>query len=430
MTHRGRRRLGKPRALGWFLGIAIASRALRVTSAVDMIMGVREPPGSPVFARHQEFPSVTSSREAPQQPRGRPFDVVIVPDFSEGPAVFEARTLVFLATWLQSGGISWGCPLHVACIGEPPASVRGLAERCGASVTVHQPLKLRRDHHVGNKLRGLDIEPHTDRFLLLDVDIAVLSDISRLSDLGECIAAAPDDAPNVSVAAWRTIYDAFDLPLPPPIRPLVCELDLPRFPPRTMGFEAGDEQIEWMLPYYNGGVVFAPWACGLRELWARNITRIAGLFPEDRAPRRWLHHSDQAALAMSIAMLQRDGLPFHRLPDAFNTRWQHLYAGMPAVDEIAVMHCCWNFLSSVGAGPVTTACLQESIHSFFHRKLRHRFWKLVWGDILRLRPRAAFHHYRQGTARAAQICRSIHEACSAHAAAHLAPPPPTPSQAA
>jgi hypothetical protein len=365
-----------------------------------------------------------------QRPRFRPFDVVIVPDFSEGRAVFEARTLVFLATWLQSGGPSWGCPLHVACIEEPPESVRCLAGRCGASVTVHRPLGLRRDHHVGNKLRGLEIEPRTDRFLLLDVDIVVLSDISSLSDLGECIAAAPDDAPNVSLAEWRTIHEAFDLPLPPPIRPLVCELDLPRFPPRTMGFEAGDEQIEWMLPYYNGGVVFAPWACGLRELWAGNITRIAGLFAEDGAPRRWLHHSDQAALAMSIAVLQRDGLPFRRLPDTFNTRWQHLYAGMPAVDDIAVMHCCWNFLSTIGAGPVTGAGLEESIHSFFHRKLPHRFWKLVGGDILRLRPWAALHHSRQGAARAAQICRFIQEACAAHAVTHLATPTTAPSQAA
>ena len=354
-----------------------------------------------------------------QQPRRRPFDVVTVPDFSEGPAVFEARALVFLATWLHSGGPSWGCPLHVACIDEPPPSVRRLAERCGASVTVHRPLGLRPDHHVGNKLRGLEIEPQTDRFLLLDVDIAILSDIARLSDLGECIAAAPDDAPNVSVADWQTIHRAFDLPLSAPIRPLVCELDLPRFPPRTMGFEAGDEQIEWMLPYFNGGVVFAPWACGLRELWAQNITRIAGLFAENGAPRRWLHHSDQAALAMSIAMLELDGLPFRRLPDAFNARWQHLYAGVPAENEIAVMHCCWNFLSSIGAGPVTAAALDESVHAFFHSKLRHRFWKLVWGDCLRVRPWAAHHRYHQGMARVTHICRRIEEACAVHAAPHL-----------
>jgi hypothetical protein len=357
--------------------------------------------------------------EAIQQLRRLPFDVVTVPDFSEGPAVFEARTLVFLATWLQTGGPAWGCPLHVACINEPPASVRSLAERCGANVTVHQPLKLRPDHHVGNKLRGLEIEPRTDRFLLLDVDIAVLSDISRLAELGGCIAAVPDDAPNVSIADWRTIHEAFDLPLPPPIRPLVCELDLPRYPPRTMGFEAGDEQIEWMLPYYNGGVVFAPWSCGLRELWAQNISRIAGLFAEDGTPRRWVHHSDQAALAVSIAMLQRDGLPFHRLPDAFNTRWQHLYAGMPADGDITLMYCCWNFLSSIGRGPVTAETLDESIRHFFHSKLRHRFWKLVVGDLLRWRPFEARRRYRQGLARATDICRRIQEACALQAVGHL-----------
>jgi len=349
------------------------------------------------------------------------FDVVTVPDFSSDAAVFEARTLVFLATWLESGGPTWGCPLHVACIGEPPASVRRLAEAAGASVTVHEPLRLRDDHHVGNKLRGLEIQPLTDRFLLLDCDIAVLSDVSSLAALGRCVAAAPDDAPNVSQADWHTVYEAFDLPTPLPIRPLVCELDLPRYPPRTMGFEAGDDQIEWMLPYFNGGVVFAPWDCGLRELWEQNILRIAALFDECGTPRRWVHHSDQAALAVSVAMLQRDGLPFRRLPDAFNARWQHLYAGYPGPDRIALMHCCWNFLSSIGSGPVTPAGLEEAVGHFFDSKIRHRYWKLIAGDLLRLRPFQARRRYRGGLRQAAIVRNRILEACRRQAAA-LEPP--------
>ena len=293
-------------------------------------------------------------------------------------------------------------------------SVRRLAKRCGASLTVHEPLRLRNDHHVGNKLRGLEIEPATDRFLLLDVDIAILSDLSPLGDLGTCVAASPEDAPNLTVADWRTIYGAFDLPLPAMIRPLLRELDLPCFPRRMMGYEAGDDQLDAMLPYYNGGVVFAPWDCDLRGLWERSILRITGLYDDSGAVRKWIHHSDQAALAMSIASLQAAGRPFRRLPDAFNTRWQHLYAGTPAVEEIAVMHCCWSFLSAIGAGPADEPAILRALDDFFLRKLRNRFRKLAFGDVLRLRPLAARRRLANGRDRAARICADLRRVIARH----------------
>lgn len=351
----------------------------------------------------------------------RPFDVITVPDFSQpARAVFEARTLVFLATWIEHAGESRGFPLHLACIHEPPKSVRRLAEACGASVTVHEPLKLRHDHHVGNKLRGLEIEPVTDRFLLLDVDVAVLSDLSPLSDLGDCVAACPDDSPNVPSRDWRRIYTAFGLPLPRPIRPLVCELDLPRRPLSMMGYEARDEQVEWMLPYYNGGVVFAPWSSRLRDVWEGTIVRIAGEFDEPSSTRKWIHHSDQAALAISLALLERDGIPFRRLPDAFNTRWQHLYAGTPEVDQIAILHCCWSFLDSIGKGPVNADTVTAAIDRFFLSKVPHRFQKLVFGDLLRLRPFEAWRRYRAGMDRATHFCRLLQGISSQR----IIPPPP------
>lgn len=342
----------------------------------------------------------------------RPFDVITVPDFSaSGRAVFEARTLVFLASWLENAGASRHFPLHLACIHEPPKSVRLLAERCNASITVHEPLKLRNDHHVGNKLRGLEIEPRTDRFLLLDVDIAILSDVSVLSAMGDCVAASPEDAPNVPREDWRRIYGAMEMPVPKPISPLVSELDLPRFPRAMMGYEAGDDQVEWMLPYFNGGVVFAPWACGLRDVWESNILGIARLFDDRRDTRKWIHHSDQAALALSIAMLERDGWPFRRLPDAFNARWQHLYAGTPPVDDIAIMHCCWNFLSVIGQGAVNAESVADALEKFFFVKVKHRFWKLVYGELLRGRPTQAARRYREGMANAELVCRRLQATC-------------------
>ena len=353
----------------------------------------------------------------------RPFDVITVPDFTEGDtAVFEARTLVFLATWIERAGPARDFPLHVACIGEPPASVRRLAARCGARVTVHEPLRLRADNPVGNKFRGLEIEPRTDRFLLLDVDTAILADLSPLSDLGDCVAASPDDAPNVTLADWRRIHDAYGLPCPAPIRPLICELDLPRHPRRMMGNEAEDGQVETMMPYFNGGVVFAPWACDLRRRWEQNVVRIAGLFDESAGPRRWIHHSDQAGLALTLEMLRHDGWDVRRLPDAFNARWQHLYAGAPLPDEIAVMHCCWNFLDSIGSGPVSTETVTAALDQFFHRKVRHRFQKVVLGDLLRLRPFQARRRYREGRLRAAQVCDAVTLACRRHVTAVTADP--------
>jgi hypothetical protein len=345
----------------------------------------------------------------------RPFDVITVPDFSEGSgAVFEARTLVFLATWLEHAGTSGGFPLHLACIGEPPASVRRLADRCQARITVHRPLALRRDHHVGNKLRGLEIEPRTDRFLLLDVDVAILSDLAPLSKLGTCVAACPDDAPNLTLADWRVIYEAIGMPRPRPITPLVRELDLPRFPRKMMGYEASDGQLDEMVPYFNGGVVFAPWACGLRDLWKRNIVRIADLFDEARGFRKWIHNSDQAALAVSLAMLEADGWNVRRLPDAYNARWQHLYAGRPLLGEIAVLHCCWNFLDSIAGKSVSADTMSEALDRFFNVKVRHRFQKLVFGDLLRLRPLQARRRWQDGRRNAAAACDLIDRACRLH----------------
>jgi hypothetical protein len=347
----------------------------------------------------------------------RPFDVITAPDFSgKDDTVFEARTLVFLASWLENAAASRSFPLHLACIGAPPPSVRRLAARCDARITIHEPLRLRHDHHVGNKFRGLEIEPETDRFLLLDVDTAILSDLAPLAAFDDCVAACPDDAPNVARKDWETIYAAFGLPLSPPIRPLVCELDLPRHPRRMMGFEAGDDQVEWMLPYYNGGVVFAPWACGLRERWQENILRIASLYDERHETRKWIHHSDQAALAVTIQMLAAEGWAFRRLPDAFNTRWQHLYAGRPDLRDIAVMHCCWNFLSAIEQVPVTADTLGEALERFFFYKVKHRFQRLVFGDLLRLRPRQAWRRYHGGMARAETLCRQLEQLCRGHLA--------------
>ena len=74
----------------------------------------------------------------PQQP----FDVVTVPDFSgKNARLFELRALFFLAFWLEYAGSCRDYPLHLACIGPPPESVRRLAARCNAAITIHNPVQ-------------------------------------------------------------------------------------------------------------------------------------------------------------------------------------------------------------------------------------------------------------------------------------------------
>lgn len=343
------------------------------------------------------------------------FDVITVPDFSgSGRAVFEARTLVFLASWMEYAGAARHFPLHLACIGEPPASVRMLAGLCGARLTVHDPLVLRRGHHVGNKLRGLEIEHETENHLLLDVDIAILSDISSACNLAGCLAASPDDAPNVTIQDWEVIYSSLNLPMPTRIKPMVHELGMPSFPRRMMGFESEDNQTRSMYPYYNGGVVFAPWAADLRSTWEQSILGIAALFDESKGARRWIHQSDQAGLAIAIALLQKKGWAWQRLPDRFNTRWQHLYAGYPEPSSIAVMHCCWSFLNSIGNANVGLGTLKAALRHFFEKKIPHRFQKVGVGEILRLRPDRAYRGIRAGSKRVAQVHQKILVACDKH----------------
>ncbi|MBM4010579.1 MAG: hypothetical protein FJ286_04245 [Planctomycetes bacterium] len=120
-------------------------------------------------------------------------------------------------------------------------------------------------------------------------------------------------------------------------------------------------------------------------------------------------------MAVSIALLQRDGLAFRRLPDGFNARWQHLYAGSPPPEAISVMHCCWNFLSTIKPGLVDTAGICRALDEFFLVKVDHRFQKLCLGDLLRLRPLRAARLFG-GRRRALTVCHRLQDACRRHLA--------------
>ena len=288
------------------------------------------------------------------------FDVVVVPDFSSptGARVFEARTLFFLGSWLENAGeAARRFPLHLVCIGEPPASVRRLAERCGAAVHVRETLRQGRSVTV-NKLRGLELgEGGPGRTLLVDADVFILGDFSALADeVPAGIAAAPAGAKWVTEAHWQRVYEALGLPLAATERAptLPYELGLvPEHESRRREYGATTD-LRRMLPYHNTGVVLVPRDCGLRELWTDHQTRIRVLFEPGRfsvgawldrlrgrrrpGPLRAVSTCDQAGFSSAVQILRGRGVPFRRLPDAYHARWVHSRAGALTLATTKIYH--------------------------------------------------------------------------------------------
>jgi hypothetical protein len=268
---------------------------------------------------------------------GSPLDVVTVPDF-DGPDrdLFEARTLLFLACWFEFGGDARSYPLHVACIGEPPASVRRLAGRCGA--LLHAFPALPRGTFRGlNKLRGLEVPARSDRLLLLDTDVLVLSDFSGIATLGPTIAASPAVRARVPADYWVRIYEALGVPAPATrVVSLVGRfnaghLDPPAYPDQLT-------ESRSMLPYYNGGVLLLPHDAGLRAQWESHVAIIDSLFGPGVLARGAVAASDQAGLAAAVVALGRQGVPFTHLADSFHATWLHLYRRALPLDDVRFFH--------------------------------------------------------------------------------------------
>jgi hypothetical protein len=296
------------------------------------------------------------------------FDIVVVPDFrGERIHVFEPRTLFFLASWMEHGGRTRDFPMHVACIGEPPSSVRWLAQRCGARVSVHSPLSVNRGESQ-NKLRGLEIRGRCPRMLLLDTDVLVLADFSELAELGDCVAAKARPGYRVPDRYWQIIYAALGLPVP--IEPT--------------GLQRWGREV--MFPYYNSGVVFAPWACGLRPLWEEHMGRIAALFDEEAPHWPAVGQSDQAAFATTLQMLGQRGVRVVRLPEKFNEEISFEYGRGWRIAETVLFHAV-GFFRGVEPGPrLVERGLRRYRARIIRKALRH-YWRRVStrGRLRRLR---------------------------------------------
>lgn len=261
-------------------------------------------------------------------------DVVVVPDFA-GPAakLFEARSLLFLGSWLERAGPSREWPLHFVCIGEPPESVRALAEKCSARVTVSEALALP-ESFLTNKLNGLDIESQTGHILLVDVDTLILGDLSPFLELGSCIGLAPANQNQVETSMWQEIYDELGVNMPAE-RVLCLRARLKdKLPPRYTKRNECDE----MVPYFNSGVLLTPADAGLKEPWWDCCEKLLALAKERGGRWKTVRQNDQVGLAVAMAKLREDGTVFKELPPRCHGNYILFWAGELTIENTCIFH--------------------------------------------------------------------------------------------
>jgi hypothetical protein len=318
------------------------------------------------------------------------FDVVIVPDFSGKASVtFEARTLYFLASWIEYSGVAGTLPLHLACIGEPPPSVRELAKRCNAIISLHDKASAQLGVYA-NKLRGFEVKLETRRILLLDVDILVLSDLSQLVALvpDDAISAAPSHSAIMLPDMWRELYARLGV-APPTDR--IADFH------RTLDMTTATA----LYPSFNTGVIVAPKDSPLPRLWLDHMALLGEL------RERWnpilkplnMAVTDEPAFATAMHVLRGRGVPFTPLPDRFNGRWRHLYRRSPSMRELVVFHMTSSFSQgndlATKLSPGAWAYQKKLLRRYGVRWLRHsrshvreagRYLLPASMELLRLRP--------------------------------------------
>jgi hypothetical protein len=235
---------------------------------------------------------------------GAALDVVLVPDFAgPGRRIFEARTLLFLGSWLEQRGASRDWPLHLACIGDPPSGVAALAERCGARVSIHPELSLRGQRYL-NKLRGLEVESATGQILLLDADTVVLGDLAPACAGLQGFAALDAATNRIPCALWEELY-ALAGTEPPETRvlPLIAQLQ-DELPPSVMR-----QPFREPIPaHYNTGVLLVPADCRLREHWERIARLLDERYTGVDEQHDHIVRNDQPSLAVAAALLRDDGV--------------------------------------------------------------------------------------------------------------------------
>jgi hypothetical protein len=260
-------------------------------------------------------------------------DVVVVPDFAgPGRRLFEARTLLFLGSWLEHEGRSRAWPLHLVCVGEPPEGVVALAEQCGARLSRCPELCVRGQRYL-NKLRGLEIESSTGRILLLDADTVVLHDLGPAARLEPGFAALVAATNRIPSALWRELFACAGTRAPEArMLPLIAQLE-DALPPSVMR-----EPFRERIPaHYNTGVLVVPADCRLREHWERVARLLDERYAQDPAHAHVVSN-DQPSLAVATGLLRDDGVPVRELPYPIHG-FDLLYAaGVLRYEDTCVYH--------------------------------------------------------------------------------------------
>lgn len=266
-------------------------------------------------------------------------DVVTVADF-DGPAAarFEMHALLFLEACGRHRGASRAWPLHLACIGEPPRSVRRMADRVGAEVTVHEPLVIN-NTRTSNKLRGFEVVARSSRLLLLDADTLVLKDLAPFADLvGDGIGVGVATVNHFPETTWREIYLATGVAYPGPTGTCWCASEALA---AHRGLSAPQiAMCRRMPPYFHSGVVMVPWRLGLGARWRRHLEQIVPLFAGPEPLEDWGGGGvgDEHALATAVEGLRQEGATVVPIPWAFHTRPLLLRAGVQPWTDVAVFH--------------------------------------------------------------------------------------------
>lgn len=293
----------------------------------------------------------------------RAFDVVVVPDFSGRARItFEARMLYFLASWIEYSEVNGAFPLHLACIGEPPPSVKKLADRCGAIISIHEPASAELGVYA-NKLRGFEVEAQTDHILLLDVDIVILGSLAELatSTPDDAICAAPSHSGIILPEMWAELYTRLDVPAP-----------TGRMPDFHRTLDMDSAAAANLYPSFNSGVVLAPRASELPTIWLDHLRVVGELRPGWNEQLKSLNMAatDEPALATAVEYLRHRGAKVVSLPDRYNGRWRHLYRRSPRLSELTIFH----MTSSFAYGESLSEKLDPSAHGY-QKKLLRRFGK-------------------------------------------------------
>ncbi len=299
------------------------------------------------------------------------FDTVIVPDFRDATRVgrFEPQTLFFLASWIEHAGDARDWPVHIACIGEPPTSVRRLAEQCGGRVSIH---KSKEDQlgRFGNKLCAWDIDAQTSQLLYLDADMLCLSSPGALAQFIGRGGGCPAGLPRVPESYWVKIDQALGLPEPNSKMPSTFAAAGIPLGGKRYGSENAFAANMW--PLYNGGLFFVPFDAPLPQLWIEHWNRISELFNRDDPLWVDVVLSDMTALATSLRQLQHDGnLDVITLPESFNGRWMQIVGGQVTLEIVSLFHAVNLFRNPIK----DAASLYDGLDQYTHQlRQKSRLW--------------------------------------------------------